>query len=190
MTTSRRLPIVGGAIAGITAWIAGYVLTYLVVASDVRDSPLHRIVEALGGEPATYEIVGWVFYNAHLVDTVISDVPLVGSHATTYIGGEDGFTTLLYAIPVVSLFLAGIALAASRGVSDVTDGTLVGMAVLPGYLLASIAGVVLFEVTAGGASGAPDFLAGVVLAGVVYPLVVAGSGGLLMGLLRSRGRRQ
>ena len=190
MTASRRLPIVGGAIAGIVSWVAGYVLTYLVVASEVRDSPLHRIVEALGGEPATYEIVGWVFYNAHLVDTVIQDVPLVGSHATTYIGGEDGFTMVLYAIPIASLLLAGIALAAAWGVSDVTEGTLVGITVLPGYLIASVAGVVLFEVTVGGASGAPDFLAGVVLAGIAYPLLVAGAGGLLVGLFRGRGRRQ
>jgi hypothetical protein len=37
------------------------------------------VIEALQGEPATVDMVGWVFYNAHLVLTVFSDVPVLGS---------------------------------------------------------------------------------------------------------------
>lgn len=180
------LPIVEGAAAGLLAWVAGYLATYLVVASNVRDSPLNRIVEAFDGAPATYEMVGWVFYNAHFVDTVFSDVPILGSVTTTYVGGEEGFTALLYAVPVVLLFLAGFAVARYRDSRDPTAGALAGATVLSGYLLLSVAGLFLFEIAVGGASAAPDRLAGGVLAGVVYPLVFAGVGGAVAGVVGNR----
>lgn len=172
------VPIVEGAAAGLAAWIVGYLVTYLVVAPGVRDSPLNQIIEALDGEPATYEMVGWVFYNAHFVDTVFSDLPLVGSYTTAYIGGDEGFTVLLYVVPIVFLLLAGLAVGYYRGVDDPTDGAVAGATVVTGYLVLSVAGLFLFELSVGGASAAPDQLAGVVLAGLIYPLVFAGAGGV------------
>ncbi|AKH97459.1 hypothetical protein [Halanaeroarchaeum sulfurireducens] len=180
------LPFVEGVSAGIVTWILGYVLAYLIVAPDIRESSINRLVDAFDGAPATYEMVGWVFYNAHFVDTVFQSVPLLGSTASTYIGGEDGFTTLLYLIPVGLLVAAGLALARYQGSTTPTRGMLVGVTAVPGYLLLSIAGVFLFEVNALGASGAPDLLPAIGLAGIAYPLVFAGAGGALGGFLEQR----
>lgn len=182
--------LLSGTVAGIATWIAGYVTTYILVAPNVRESGLNRIIEALGGEPATYELVGWVFYNAHMVETVFRDIPLVGSRATNYIGGEAGFTTLLYAVPATLLFAVGLGLARYRAVEGPSAGAVVGSTVLTGYLLAAVAGVFLFEVTVAGATGGPDLLPAVVLGGIVYPLVCASGGGAVGGLLEARSRGQ
>ncbi|MFC4248814.1 hypothetical protein ACFOZ7_18105 [Natribaculum luteum] len=185
----RAIPFVAGAVAGIVTWLLGYAFTYVIVAPDVRESGLHRAVEAFDGEPATYEMVGWVFYNAHFVDTVFRNVPLVGSITTTYVGGEEGFTLLLHAVPAGLLFVAGLALATYRGVASVSDGALAGLATVPGYLLLSAAGAFLFEVTVGGASGAPDAVPAVVLAGLVFPAIFAGGGGAVAAVTADRDRR-
>lgn len=182
--------LLSGTVAGVMSWIAGYVSTYLLVAPNVQESGLNRIIEALDGEPASYELVGWVFYNAHMVETVIRDIPLVGSRTTSYIGGEAGFTTVLYLVPVAFLFAAGLGLARYRAVDGPTGGAIIGITVLPGYLLAAVAGVFLVEVSVGGATGGPDLLAAVVLAGIVYPVVCAGCGGAVGGLLEGRTRSQ
>ena len=180
------LPIVRGAAAGVAAWVLGYLLTYVLVAPDIRDSSLNRIIEAFDGAPATYEMVGWVFYNAHFVSTVFQDIPFVGGGTISYIGGENGFPALLYVLPVALLFAAGLVLARTDRSTDTTRGALVGATALPGYLLLSIAGVFLFEVSVGSATGAPDRLAGVFLAGVVYPGLCAASGGAVGAVLESR----
>lgn len=180
--------VIGGAGVGVVAWLLGYVVTYTIVGADVRDSPLNRIIEAFNGEPATYEMVGWVFYNAHFVDTVFRDVPLFGGLTTSFIGGDDGFTVLLYAIPVVVLLASGVALAVVTEAPDAGQGGLAGGMVLLGYLVMSIAGVFVFRVAVGGASGAPDVLQGVFLCGFVWPVVFGGIGGVIGGLVVNRRR--
>ena len=180
--TSSGVPLVGGSLAGVLTWILGYVLTYLLVAPDIRESALNQFVEAFEGAPATYEMVGWVFYNAHFVDVVFRDIPFVGSRTGSFVGGQDGFTTLLYVVPPALLLAAGLALSRRQGATTPGQGAMAGLAVVPGYLVLSVAGVFLFEVAALGAKGAPDLLPAVVLAGVLYPLAFAGAGGALGGL--------
>lgn len=179
------IPLVEGTVAGVLAWLFGYVFTYVIVAPDIRDSPLNRFIEAFEGEPATYEMVGWVFYNAHFVDTVYRDLPLIGNRSASAIGGDGGFSAVLYVVPVGLLLAAGLALSRYQAAETPTRGVIVGATTLPAYLLLSLLGLVLFEVSLGGASGGPDFLTGAVVAGVVYPLVFAGIGGTLGVLLDS-----
>lgn len=178
--------LIAGGLLGVIAWAIGYATTYVVVAPAVRDSPLNRIIEAFNGAPATYEMVGWVFYNAHFAPTVFRDVPLLGRHTMSFIGGEDGFTVLMYAIPVVILIGIGGGFALYHRVPDPAAGVLVGGTLVPGYLVMSIAGVFLFEVTVGSASGAPDLLPGVFLSGIVWPAFFGGGAGAAGGLLRTR----
>jgi len=178
--SSRRSPLLGF-VAGVFAWVAGYLVTYLVVAPDVSESGLNRLIEVLDGEPATAELVGWVFFNAHFVETVFEGLPILGSRTASYVGGEGGFTVLLYLVPVVTLSVAGLLLARADGATDVSDGALSGLTALPGYALASAVAAVAIEVTAAGASAGPDFLAALVLAGIAYPMVFAGFGGALAG---------
>ncbi|WP_336325786.1 hypothetical protein [Halovenus sp. HT40] len=181
ITTSSgdRPPLVLGAVVGVGAWIIGYALLFLVVSPDIQDSFIQQFIEAVEGEPATYQMVGWVFYNAHFVDTVIVNVPVLGDQTANAIGGEDGFSQLLSLVPVGLLVAAGLGLVRSQAVSDVRDGLLVGATVLPGYLLLSALGLVLFEVAIGSATGRPAQVEAIVLAGIVYPLVFGSLGGAL-----------
>jgi hypothetical protein len=172
------LPLVPGALAGVASWVLGYLLTYLLVSSDLRESGLNQFAQAFGDGDATYELVGWVFFNSHFADTVI-DAGFFGTSTANFVGGEDGFTALLYVIPPALLIAAGLAIARYRGVTDVNDGAITGALVVPGYLVLSIVGTFLFRVEAGGASGQPDLLPTVLLAGIVFPVVFSAIGGVI-----------
>lgn len=184
MATAERtgvdVPLVQGSIVGLVTWGVGYLLTYLLVGNEVGESPINQFLEFVTGEPSTYEIVGWVFYNAHFVDTSFQGVPFFRSE--TFIGGEDGFTVLLYAIPPALLLAGGLALARYARALDANRGAVTGLTVVPGYLLATIVGVFFFEVTLGDASAAPDMLAAIFLAGLIYPALFGALGGVFAGI--------
>jgi len=169
-------PYVAGALAGALAWVLGYVLTYFLTATEIDDSALNAFVEFAEGESATYELVGWVFYNAHFVSVRYVNVAPF-SPPRNFVGGEDGFTVLLYVLPPLLLFGAGLAICRYRGVADATEGAVTGALVLPGYLVLSVVGALLFEVTVGDASGAPALLPALVVAGLLYPAIFGGAGG-------------
>jgi hypothetical protein len=177
-TDADNRPFVESAAAGIVAWVLGYVFTYLLVATDLESSPLNRFVEFFEGESATYELVGWVFYNAHLVDISYTGIG-VFSPPRNFVGGEDGFTVLLYLIPPALLIVAGLAIGRYQGVTEPNGGAITGALVTPGYLILSIVGTFLFSVSVGDASGAPDLIPAVFIAGLVYPVVFGAIGGVL-----------
>lgn len=170
---------------GILPWIVGYAVTYLLVAPNLRDSALNQVIELLEGDAATHELVGWVFYNAHLVETVV-DLPVIGMRSTTYIGGDDGFSVLLYLVPMVLLIVSGFLFARSQDVSGLKPGAKAGVYLVPGYLIATLIGVVLFKITAGGATGGPDLANAILMAGLSYPVSFAGTGGAIWGFVASR----
>ncbi|MEF8882099.1 MAG: hypothetical protein V5A34_06210 [Halapricum sp.] len=171
-----------GAAAGVVAWVFGYLVTYFMTASDLRESSLNQFIELLDGQAATHELVGWVFFNAHFVDTVFQGLPVMGSRTATFIGGEDGFTVLLYLLPVGVLLAAGISVARLSGASTPADGALAGASTVLGYMLTTVVGVVAVEVTAGGASAGPEIVPALVIAGIAYPIVIGTAGGALVGL--------
>lgn len=183
MVDTERSPAVVGTIAGVLAWALGYGMTYLVVADDIRDSTLNDIIELLNEDPATYEWVGWVFYNSHFVDTAIEDLPLTGSDTTSFINADGGFTALLYLVPIVLLLAAGLLTALYARPSGPTGGLFAGVMPAGSYAVLSVVGVVLFEVEIGDASIAPELIPAIILAGVIYPLIWGGLGGLLAGSL-------
>lgn len=174
--------VVAGSVAGIAAWVLGYVFTYLIAAPDVRNSVASRILEVFQGDPATLEIVGWVFYNAHLVETLFVDVLIPGTSSQSFIGGDPGFTPWLYVIPVGLLIAAGLAAGRLHAADDAGEGVIAGLTVVPGYLLLAILGALLFSIEAAGGTVGPDLLTAVVLAGLVYPGLCGGVGGALAGL--------
>jgi hypothetical protein len=173
------LPFVRGAVLGALAWLAGYLVTYLVTSGPIRDSALRRFVEFFGGEVPVWKVVGWVFFNAHFVDT-IAEGPFGG--AGSFIGGEDGFTTLLYLVPVLTLVAAGLVVA--RGTTDPAAAAQAGLTVAIGYFPLSAAGAFLFVVGADNPVR-PDLVTALLLAGVVYPVVLGAMGGLLSTLVSS-----
>lgn len=170
-----------GGVAGVGAWLLGYVFTYVIAASDIRNSGIGQILEVLQGDPATYEMVGWVFYNAHFVSTVVSGIPVFNQSSVSFVGGDNGLTPLLYVIPIALLLAAGLAMARLQGANEFGDGIVAGLLVVPGYLVAAIAGAVLFGVEIGSATVAPDLMTAVALGGVAYPALCAGVGGAIAG---------
>lgn len=172
------LPVVEGVVAGFGAWIVGYVLTYILEGTRLRESDMNRFIEFFEGDPATYELVGWAFYNAHFVD-IVYDGFAAGGLPANYIGGDDGLTSLLYVIPPLILFAAGLAIARYHGTADRNQGAVVGVLVVPGYLVLAVVGAVLFEISAAGTTGHPDYLLSVVLAGIIYPAVFGAAGGVV-----------
>ncbi len=184
-TDADSRPYVESAAAGVVAWLVGYLFTYLLVATDIETSPLNRLVELFEGDSATYELVGWVFYNAHLVDISYEGVSIF-TPPRSFIGGEDGFTVLLYLVPPALLLIVGLAIGRYRGVTEPNDGAITGALVTPGYLILSVVGVFLFTVSVGGASGAPDLIPAIAVAGLVYPVVFGALGGVLAAVTNDR----
>lgn len=180
----RRVPLGIGAAAGALAWILGYLLTYAVIAGRIeafQGSFLGRIAELFGLEVPTWTVVGWVFYNAHFVNTA------AGGGTGSAIGGDGGFTPLLYVVPPLLLFAAGLAVGRASGAVDAANSALDGATVVVGYLPLSVVGVFLFEATVAGTAVGPSLAPGVLLAGVLYPAVFGAAGAGVAALTSGRG---
>jgi hypothetical protein len=172
-----------GAIAGAAAWLVGYALTALVVLARIEDSRLGEISGNVDGG-STIDFVGWVFFNGHFVDTVVEAgfLGFGGTQSVSYVGG-DGFTPLLYVVPIALLVASGVAVGRSSGVSDTVGGAAAGVLVVPPYLVLSAAGAVVFRVSSEGLgatfSGQPELVPAIVLAGIVLPAVFGSLGGIV-----------
>lgn len=191
-SVTRTRPIGRGAAAGVTAFLAGYLVTYLWQANRIRESleGINAILQFFGGQqiPA-WNAVGWLFFNAHFVRT---QLPAVGGTQTQNFIASGDFPALLYAVPVLILLTAGFLLVWSRQPLDIRDGAIDGAFVAIGYTGAAIVAVFVFGASQGDASISPDPVTGVLLAGVVYPLVLGAIGGALAGVVASseRGTRE
>lgn len=130
------------------------------------------------GGLATYQSVGWVFYNIRFVDIFYTDVD-VFSPAGSFIDSENVFTVLLYFIPSALLVIAGLTVGRYHDAADPTQGAIAGALLTPGYLVLSIGGTFLFTVSVGHASGAPNLIPAVHVAGLVYPTASGALGGVL-----------
>jgi hypothetical protein len=159
----ERIPLVPGAVAGAAAWLLGYLFTYVLTAPDIRDSPARRAIEFFGGSLPTWKVVGWVFFNAQFVYTTFEGALFGG--ARSFVGGDGGFTPLLYAVPPLLLVAAGLAVARASGAATDHAAVLAGLAVVPAYLVLSLLGIALFAVD----DARPDSVAAAFLAGLVYP---------------------
>jgi len=187
---SNRVPVFAGPVAGQVAWTVGYLLTFAVTWSGDHEAILGG---ALGDAPVPdlYQAVGWVFYSAHGVGVTVEPVARGGpaSSFTVTLVGSDGFTPLLYAVPVVLLVVAGALVALRAGVTRAREGLVAGLAVVPGYFVLAIAGklatTTAWSMGPGGTASPAAF--GVFLAGVLYPAVCAGGSGALVATIRGRG---
>lgn len=189
--TAERLPFGAGTVAGAMAWLLTYIATYVVTGDVFTDRvfgsgtsvPVEYLVS--GSEVPGYvsqqfhnvpvwKSVGWVFYNAHLVPTVVANpnVDVSGS----FVGGE-GFTALLYPLPALLILGAGYVLARSLGAGTLrrVDAAAVGATVTVGYLALSLVGLYVFV----HGDVRPAVVRGVALAGVGFPLLFGVAGGLV-----------
>lgn len=187
-TMDRTQQLGRGTVAGVVAFVAGYLVTYLWQASQVREAlaGMNAILQFFGGEqiPA-WKAVGWLFFNAHFVRT---QIPGLGGPQTRNFIAQGDFPALLYAIPVILLLAAGFFVAWTLHLDDVQASAMSGAMVAVGYGLTAILALFAVGATRGDASISPDPVTGILLAGIVYPLVLAGIGGALAGLVDSSNR--
>jgi len=184
-----RLPVVDGSIYGGLAFATGYLVTLVIV------------VVAEGGQffGSVTDGAGWIYYNAQFVSVeqrgfAAGEADLGGS--VNYLTGEGlgelggGFgeeeasavqlpAAVYHAVPVLSFLGFGALLARSLGARSPVTGLRIGASLVFGGVIAALGGTYLFEV--GNVMG-PHRFEGVVLAGLVYPVLWGGLGGALFGL--------
>jgi len=172
------LPLVPGALAGGAAWLVSYLLTYVLTSGTIQNSGLYKALDAVNSAPPVWKLVGWLFYNAHVVN---SDVPgLFGTTSVVnFISRVDAFSPVLYVVPPALLLAAGIVTARRSGLGSVAEAATSGATVVVGYLPLSIVIAFLVRVPVGQQVAGPDLLTAVLLAGVLYPLVCGAVGGAI-----------
>ena len=175
-------------LAGVGAYLAGYLLTVLFVLVDGID---------FSGDASMAAVIGWVFYAAHTVKLRLTgtagDSSTTGTVSVFEWGSQltdltDAVPEILYlAVPVLVLVGAAAALVGRvpGARASASSGVAVGASVVAGYLPLALLGQVLFTHTESGFGGAasvtvgPDLIPSVVLVGLVYPVICGAIGGVL-----------
>ncbi len=158
-----RVSIVAGVVTGAAAFVAGYLLTFLLVVADAGFGGIE-----LGGH--LFESVGLLYFNAQFVDTAVT----TGLSTETFNGlsgaRQSAIPRALWTlVPVAVLVIAGRRAAAGR------SSVLGGASVVAGYLPLAALGTVVFRIEELSPETGPALL----LAGVAFPVVCGVLGGLL-----------
>ncbi|MFB6095911.1 MAG: transporter [Haloferacaceae archaeon] len=175
MRDDTRREVGSGVATGTAAYVLGYLVTYLLTAEPLRRSIAQRLVQFLTGEPATWKMVGWAFYNAHFVRTYVPGP--FGRNTVNLVAQSSDLTPALYALPVILLVVAG-GLAAELGdAEEAAAGAKAGASVTLAYLPLAVVGAFLFRISLGDATAGPVLVTAALLAGLVYPVVCGTLGG-------------
>ncbi|SDY41167.1 hypothetical protein [Halobellus clavatus] len=166
-----------GAAGGALAFLLTYALTYAVAGQQLSNSLASRVLELATGDPGTWKLVGWVFFNAHYVTT---EVPgLFGSTAVNLVGRGDTFPGWLFLLPPVVLLIAGAVVGVVSRADGALSGSVAGVTTTVTYLPLALVGAFLFSIPVGDASAGPTLVTAILLAGLAYPLVFGAVGGAL-----------
>jgi hypothetical protein len=192
---SGGMPIVGGIVGGAAAYLVGF-LTILLVKSGTIQNNITQSLEQLGqvtGDvslPGAWQVGGWVFYAAHNVE-ITMDISTAGRSMSQSLPVTNGllWEPWFLVVPVVALLIAGYLVARTVPAQTATSGFQAGATVVLGYGSLAVVGVFLTEWglsisqlgTEVSASVGPSLVPGVMLVGVVYPVVVGGIGGIAAG---------
>lgn len=165
------VPLQQGALYGAGAFVAGYVVTYLLMMIEVSTDTVD----------STFEFAGWLFFNAQFVRIEGNGPGTFDVLAILAAADEIGLPSLLFtAVVALVVFAAGYLLARSFHYPDMTadEGTVYGASIVVGYLPLAFLGALLFEASESGVpGGTPDIFAAVLLAGIVFPAIVGALGG-------------
>ncbi|WP_248517891.1 hypothetical protein [Salinarchaeum laminariae] len=168
-----RVPIVQSVVVGIVSYVVSFALVAMVVAGMEDGDDL---VGAAGN----------ILYGAHFVDAkyTVSAGGQSQSETHNFISESslEAPEFLYQIIPIVVLLVAGIALVRYLEIPDETDAAIAGAALAIGYVVLTIVGTFVFELsdTQMGitAEVVPKLgLMTVLLMGIVYPVVIGGIGG-------------
>lgn len=170
-------PLAGGA-AGVAAWLATYLITYAWTRTAIPNADVYRAIEALGNAPPVWKIVGWVFYDAHLVATEVPGL-FGNTNVVHLVARYDALSPALHVVSPVALAVAGAALARRFDARDLAGGARAGALVVVGYLPLAAVGAYAVRVPVGDATAGPDLVTAVALAGLAVPLGCGAVGGAL-----------
>lgn len=176
----------GNRITPIADHVSGY-FTHIGPGGFTISSELELmyLIKQLGGIPSTVW-AGWLFSNAHFVPLKLETSFRVTTQSIPNILLEAPQSSLLilFLIPPIALLLTGwlsgrIARQSFGGL--LPAGATQGMMVVIGYLPLTVAGIFLFSVSIPmeGLGLGPDLLRGVLVMGIIYPLIFGGIGGWL-----------
>jgi hypothetical protein len=189
----EEYPVREGGLFGAGAFVVGYLVTYVVVVLDTQ-------VLSEGFDDVSFEGVGMLFYNAQFVRLDVGESetydslaqlarfsntnPVLNDPVVVDTGLLD-FPMLTYTLLVTVVLVGAGYLLASHVTSPqppVTDRMEAGITLAVGYLPLAFFGGFLFEddtILGSSNSVSPDIFAGVLIAGLVFPLVFGALGGYL-----------
>jgi hypothetical protein len=199
-------PVKEGALAGLGAYLAGYLVTFATIYIDLQGSSDALGELGLVDGSLNWVDAGMVFYNAQFVrleigesytidklggfGRVIDVQGLLGVKQPTVIdAGLLTFPVIAYTLVIASVVVAAGYLVANRAVpdqADVAEKMEAGMTVVVGYLPLAFIGSFLFEgdipvnssiMNTEMATANPDVFASVFIAGILFPLVFGAIGG-------------
>jgi hypothetical protein len=192
---SRLTDIAVGFVAGLLALLVGFAATMMLSDANEGRELAEQIANSSGPAgvalsellPEWYHAAGWEFLENHHVDVsasvgeVLGSVEVVGTYAEMLLPSASA----LRALPPLLLVGAGVLVALRRPRTGLADAAVAGAAVVVGYLpgIAAVTAVATFEVAVLGdivlLEISPDVGRSVLVAGMAYPLVFGGLGGLL-----------
>ena len=169
-----------GFVAGLAAFLVGYLLTFLWRGRAIERSiePLEALLSLFEAEPiGAWRVVGWLYYGGHFVDTRVTAEfgPFETAVYLDLVREGAGTLETLYLVPPVLLLIAGAIVAAGLHATDLPTGAILGASIVVGYLIAVLAGLVVFAHE----GTRPDPLPAIVIAGVLYPVLFGAVGGSL-----------
>jgi hypothetical protein len=187
-----RVPLKLGAVFGVGTYVVGFIVTFVLVQIDSElDASEFDGLFGLSPDVSSLDLAGWVFYNAHFVDTEFSASGGDGSNSeSSRIIAENSTQipeVVFYIVPILLLVGAGYLLVQQEYVTEGVDAALSGGSLVIGYLPLAVIGTFLFtasnstsvaesEVTI---SFGPATGTGILLAGIIFPLVLGAVGGLI-----------
>ncbi|WP_267640409.1 hypothetical protein [Haloarchaeobius amylolyticus] len=180
-TTAAR-----SAVAGVGAFLASYVLTFVLWTQSELPQPdsigqaLEQvIVSAVRDSVATWKAAGMVLFNGHFVQLSYEGQLSSGSFNLIDLAG-GGLVQLTYVVVPLALVVAGFLAARTGGVTaDLADSAVAGALVAVGYLVVAAIGSLVFSASGDGSSLSVPLVNAVVVAGVVYPVICGGLGGVV-----------
>ncbi|MFP8956326.1 hypothetical protein ACLI4Y_06325 [Natrialbaceae archaeon A-CW3] len=177
-------------IAGIVAFLGGFLVTYVLKGSDVSGELAEEWnggAEEVG-EPSTFEAVSWLFFEAHQVSIEMSgswgDESFTEPAEIQELAAWDGYLQLIPIIAIVAV--AFVFVKNYTQTASAEEGAKQGAMIAAGYALAAV--VIAYTGTFSESmtddlvgtvsmSIGPDLVEAVLLAGLVYPAVGGALGG-------------
>lgn len=198
-STGSRDVIVRGAATGAAAYLLGYLITYVWASGAATEAfrGINNLSQILDLRPIqAWKAAGWLLYDAHFARTRIPGLGGSSTMSPIEALGDGGFVALYVLVPVL-IIVAGVAATNGRGDTP-ANAVMRGAAVAIGYLPLAVIGVLVtvYRIPGLEARIGTNLVTGIVLAGLVYPLLFGAIGGVLAWLVwgqlgggQSRSRR-